>query len=313
MKFNKYSNIDGLLLLDKPKGLSSNTILQHVKSIFSVKKAGHIGSLDPLATGMLPICFGRATKFSKYLLHSKKKYHVIAQLGENTSTGDISGICTNKKKVNIKLEKIIQILKKFHGIIQQIPSMYSAIKFQGIPLYKYARKGIIINRKKRILKIYKIVCLQYLYEFLELKIICSKGTYIRSLIEDIGKNLGCGAHVVYLRRLSVGPYNISNLTTLSQIYIKKYNTKFQKISNFSQNIKKYLLPLHSLVTEYPKIYLNEKEVFFFKNGKIIFLKKKKEIGLVQVLQKNTQDFIGMGKIKINNTLIVDRVLSHVLI
>ncbi|WP_343126411.1 tRNA pseudouridine(55) synthase TruB [Buchnera aphidicola] len=311
MKSKKYIEINGMLLLDKPKGLSSNNFLQHIKYLFSVKKAGYIGSLDPLATGMLPICFGKATKFSKYLLEMKKTYHVIAQLGQKTITGDISGIILKKEIVDIKFEKIIQILKKFHGIIHQIPSMYSAIKFKGIPLYKYARQGIIVPRKKRILKIYQLICIQYLYGFLELKVVCSKGTYIRSLIEDIGECLGCGAHVVFLRRISIGPYNISNLITLSQIYKKKHNQRFQKKTNFFINIREFLLPLTSLVNVYPKIFLIKKDIFFLKNGKSIFLKKKKYLGFIQIFQENTQKFVGMGKINSKNYLFMDQIISDI--
>lgn len=243
--FIKRKNISGILLLDKPKFISSNNALQQIKFIFQAKKAGHSGSLDPLSSGMLPIFFGKATKFTKNLINANKYYHVVAKMGEKTSTGDISGSIIKKRKVFINIFKIEKVLRKFHGTINQVPPMYSAIKYNGIPLYKYARKGLCIPRNPRKLRIIQLIFIEYVSNLLELKIECSKGTYIRSLIEDIGDNLGCGAHVVFLRRLSVGPYKSNQLVKLSTLY-KIMHKYINKKINYLYKIMHFLLPIRSL-------------------------------------------------------------------
>lgn len=229
MFFHKKRNVNGLLLLDKPKGLSSNSILQKVKLIFNAKKAGYIGTLDPLATGILPICFGETTKFSNYLNEFDKHYHVIAKLGEKTSTSDADGILLIKRPVLFTPLSLISALKELTGLISQIPSMYSAIKYNGTPLYKYARKGINIKRKARNVFIYEIKLINQKNNQIELKIHCSKGTYIRTLIEDLGEKLLCGAHVISLRRLKVGLFSYSNLVKISFLENLLNEKNIQKI------------------------------------------------------------------------------------
>jgi tRNA pseudouridine55 synthase len=194
-------NIHGIVLLDKPSGMSSNKVLQIVKRVFNAKKAGHTGALDPLATGLLPLCFGQATKLADYLLGQNKTYLVTAKLGERTTTSDSEGELVDTKEIPLlddcKLEKY---LEHFRGEIIQTPSMYSALKYQGKPYYYYARKGIEIERVSRPVTIFNCELLSHTADTLTLRVACSKGTYIRTLIDDLGEIIGCGAHVIALRR-----------------------------------------------------------------------------------------------------------------
>ena len=210
--------VNGILILDKPIGLSSNQALQKAKRIFEAKKAGHTGSLDVLASGLLPICFGKATKVAQSLLDSDKHYLTTGKLGTRTTTCDSEGDIIEKKSTKkITKELIIEALKMFRGEIEQIPSMYSALKHKGTPLYKLARAGIEIERKPRTIKIYELTLVNYDQDYIELDVRCSKGTYIRNLIDDIGKTLGCGAYVTKLRRLGAGPYQESQMVTIEQL------------------------------------------------------------------------------------------------
>jgi tRNA pseudouridine55 synthase len=212
-------DIHGVLLLDKSQGMTSNDALQKVKRLFNAKKAGHTGALDPLATGMLPICFGEATKFSQYLLDSDKRYRVIAKLGERTDTSDADGQIICSKPVNISESQINEALTHFRGDILQVPTMFSALKYQGKPLYEYARQGIVIEREARPITVYDNQFIQFdtVKNELTLEIHCSKGTYIRTIIDDLGELLGCGAHVIYLRRLQVANYPIEKMVTLDDL------------------------------------------------------------------------------------------------
>lgn len=197
--------VNGILLLDKPLGISSNAALQAVKALFFAAKAGHTGSLDPLATGLLPICFGEATKFSQYFLDADKAYEVTAQLGVRTTTSDSEGEVVSTRDVPVlTLEEIEAACDAFRGEIQQTPSIYSALKYQGKPLYEYARQGIDVPRPTRPITIYDLKILKWESPNLTLSVSCSKGTYIRTLVDDLGEALGCGAHVTALRRTSVG-------------------------------------------------------------------------------------------------------------
>ncbi len=217
-KINKRT-VNGVLILDKPKGISSNGALQKVKRLFNAKKAGHTGSLDPLATGVLPICFGTATKLCQNLLDSDKKYLVKSQLGVITATGDAEGEVI-KQMDTAELTSLLlgqenrvkEVIESFIGPQEQVPSMYSALKHNGVPLYKLARQGITIERKSRSINIYhiKIINIDLIKYTIELEVACSKGTYIRTLVEDIGNKIGCGAYVLELRRISAGPYHLDN-------------------------------------------------------------------------------------------------------
>ena len=199
-----WKQVDGVLLLDKPLGLTSNDALQKVRRLFSAAKGGHTGTLDPLATGLLPLCFGEATKFSADLLDADKTYESVVKLGVTTDSGDAEGQVIANATVEVKKEQISEILPQFIGDIQQIPPMHSALKRDGRPLYELARKGIEVEREPRAVTIYGIDCLDFSGDLLTLRVACSKGTYIRVLAADIGLALGCGAHLAGLRRTVVG-------------------------------------------------------------------------------------------------------------
>ncbi|MBT4161989.1 MAG: tRNA pseudouridine(55) synthase TruB, partial [Gammaproteobacteria bacterium] len=214
----KGRNISGILLLDKPPGMTSNAALQVVKRLFNACKAGHTGSLDPLATGVLPLCFGEATKFSQFLLDADKKYLARVKLGVITDSGDADGEVLERRPVpeidDVRLEEVLQ---HYRGDITQIPSMFSALKVDGQPLYKLARKGIEVERKERPVSIYRLEASEREGDELTLLVHCSKGTYVRTLVEDIGKELGPGAHVIGLRRLAAGPFDAEETFTMSEL------------------------------------------------------------------------------------------------
>ncbi|CAL4322910.1 tRNA pseudouridine(55) synthase TruB [Buchnera aphidicola] len=282
---------NGILLLDKPKGFSSNYALQKVKKIFKAKKAGHIGSLDPLATGMLPICFGEATKFSMYLLNSNKHYRVIAKFGEKTSTLDSTGEIIQIRSVNISSDNLKKVLKEFIGDIFQIPPMYSAIKYKGLALYKYARKGIKIDRKKRKISIYELKYIFHNTKILQLEVVCSKGTYIRTLIDDLGERLGCGAHITYLKRLRVGSFVKSQLVNFNTLYFYKKN-KNKFVSNYQLN--KLLISIDSALTNFPVINISTRKSYLLKLGQKIF-SSIYHSGIVRITEGKNKIFIGIGK------------------
>ncbi len=214
--------IDGVLVLDKPLGITSNRALQQVKHLFQAAKAGHTGSLDPLATGVLPICFGKSTKIAQSLLDADKTYVVTAKLGVVTDTSDAEGQIISEHAVpEFSQQQILQAIAKFTGSIQQVPSMFSALKHKGQPLYKLARKGLVIERPPRNITVYQFLLLEQTHDTLTCEIKCSKGTYIRTLIDDLGKELGCGAHVSALRRTQAGPYSIDQAVPLEQLLALK--------------------------------------------------------------------------------------------
>ncbi len=218
--------VNGILVLDKPAGITSNRALQKVKRLFEAQKAGHTGSLDPLATGVLPICLGEATKLSHYLLDARKRYRARCILGITTTTGDSEGDVLEQSDIpEFDKSRLISLLENFKGSQSQTPPMYSALKHNGRPLYEYARKGIEIERKSRQITIFELNLLNYHWQtdaqsgqaFIEIEVLCSKGTYIRSLCEDIGSALGCGAHISVLRRLEAEPFILSQAVTLEQL------------------------------------------------------------------------------------------------
>lgn len=285
---NKRS-VNGILLLDKPLGLTSNDALTKSKKLYNSKKAGHTGSLDPLATGMLPICYGEATKFSQFLLEADKKYVVEAKLGIKTSTGDAEGevIVTRDVPPNL-CHKIEKVLDSFRGEIQQIPSMYSALKFQGKPLYAYARQGIEIERASRTVYIRELKILNFDNDTLEMAVSCSKGTYIRTLVEDIGEILGCGAYVSALRRTSVDPYAQKKMHSLDELE-QLFQTEGQEA------LDELLLPIHSALSVWPEVTLSESLSFYIKQGQPVIVPKAPTAGLVQLVSSQN-DFLGVGEI-----------------
>ena len=289
-------DVHGVLLLDKPQGMTSNDALQKVKRIFNAKKAGHTGALDPLATGMLPICFGEATKFSQYLLDSDKRYRVIAKLGERTDTSDADGqvICT--KPVNITQTQIDEALSHFRGDILQVPTMFSALKYQGKPLYEYARQGIVIEREARPISVYENQFIQYDFakQELTLEIHCSKGTYIRTIIDDLGELLGCGAHVIYLRRLQVSNYSVDKMISLDEL------------QNISEK-EPLLMPVDSPLQASRKVVLSESQGKDILLGRTVIVESSVPVEtLVRIYQE--QQFIGAGS-QILNKLSPKRLIS----
>ena len=209
--------VDGVLLLDKPVGLSSNDALIKAKRVLNAKKAGHTGTLDPFATGLLPLCFGEATKFSQDLLEADKTYEATVHLGIVTTTGDTEGEAVETRDVDVTLEQIEAALARFRGPIEQVPPMYSALKRDGKALYEYAREGIVLEREARPVTIHALSLVEYAAPFLKIRVTCSKGTYVRVLGEDIGAALGCGAHLNALRRIEVGALDVTGMITLDAL------------------------------------------------------------------------------------------------
>ena len=212
-----WKQVDGVLLLDKPLGLTSNDALQKARRLFSAAKGGHTGTLDPLATGLLPLCFGEATKFSADLLDADKTYEAVLKLGVTTDSGDAEGAVTGTVAVDVAESAILSVLPRFIGNIQQIPPMHSALKRNGRPLYELARQGIEVERAPRAVTIHAIDCLVIAGDMLTLRVACSKGTYIRVLAADIGQALGCGAHLAALRRTAVGDLDLAGAVTLAEL------------------------------------------------------------------------------------------------
>lgn len=245
--------LNGVLLLDKPQGMTSNYALQKVRRLFGAQKAGHTGSLDPLATGVLPICFGEATKYSSYLLDADKGYYTTATLGDIRTTGDSEGERLESRDVpSLTEDLLLPILSKFKGDILQVPSMYSALKYQGRPLYEYARKGITIERPARPISIYQLSLDDVRDTEIDLTVSCSKGTYIRSLVEDIGMTLGCGGHVSMLRRFKAGHFSINQSIKMDQLELLANKVGEGEIN---QDLDQFLLPTDSLLPNTPKVCL----------------------------------------------------------
>jgi tRNA pseudouridine55 synthase len=214
---HKRRPVDGVLLLDKPQGLSSNTALQRARRLLNAAKAGHTGTLDPMATGLLPLTFGEATKFSQMLLDADKGYEAVVRLGVETDTGDAEGQVIATAGVAVDRVKVEAALARFRGEIEQVPPMYSALKRDGKPLYEYARAGIEVERKARVVSIHALELLDFDGETFSIRVDCSKGTYIRTLAIDLGRALGCGAHLAALRRTRIGPFTASGAVTLEAL------------------------------------------------------------------------------------------------
>tara|TARA_B100000768_G_scaffold177690_1_gene192253 strand:+ start:216 stop:1124 length:909 start_codon:yes stop_codon:yes gene_type:complete len=293
----KKLEVNGLLLIDKPLGFSSNQALSKIKWIFSAKKAGHTGTLDPLATGLLPICFGEATKFSNHLFNSEKTYEAILKLGFKSSTGDAEGELTESKIISLSMEKLQVALKSFIGLSNQTPPMYSALKYKGQPLYKLAREGVRIERQKREIKISELILLKYEKNVIKFQVTCSKGTYIRTLAEDIANKLGMDGYLTDLRRTKIGEFSINEALSLEKIEILSPDER-----------KACMKPIEVLVNQYPKIFLSDSEVNFIKNGQPIKLSKKLNAEIFSLFTKSNI-FIGLGEIDSNNLLKVIRLIS----
>jgi tRNA pseudouridine55 synthase len=276
--------VSGVILLDKPLGLSSNQAMQRVKHLYQAEKAGHTGSLDPLATGLLPICLGEATKFANFLLDADKSYLAHVRLGIKTSTADAEGEIIQQKAVHIEQTQLQQVLKQFEGEIRQTPPIYSALKVDGKPLYAYARAGQQVEIKARLVNIHQLELVSWQAEQLVLQVTCSKGTYIRTLAQDIGEQLGCGAHLSALRRLSTGNFNIQQAYTLEDL----------SRMNLSQ-LDALLLPVDVKMQHLAKISLTEQQANSILHGQPIATEQDFKINEIIRLYKNRGEFIGLAE------------------
>ncbi|WP_323658302.1 tRNA pseudouridine(55) synthase TruB [Pectobacterium versatile] len=288
-------DVHGVLLLDKPQGVSSNDVLQKVKRIFNSNRAGHTGALDPLATGMLPICLGEATKFSQYLLDSDKRYRVIARLGQRTDTSDADGNVIEERAIGFSATDLDQALEGFRGTTQQVPSMYSALKYQGRKLYEYARQGLTVPREAREITVYELQFIRWEGDELELEIHCSKGTYIRTIIDDLGEKLGCGAHVIYLRRLQVATYPTERMVTLEQLAALAEQAQTQE-HPLSLSLDPLLMPMESPVIDFPEVNLTPVVAGYLKLGQAVQAANAPLNGMVRITEGDEHKFIGMGEI-----------------
>lgn len=289
--------LDGVLLFDKPLELSSNDALQKVRRLFQAEKAGHTGTLDPLATGLLPICFGEATKFSMALLDADKTYRALLRLGQTTTTGDAEGEITAEHPVEVGQSEIDVVLEKFRGEIQQLPPMHSALKHQGKPLYEYIRRGETIERELRSVVIHELRLNSFSGNVMDITVRCSKGTYIRTLAEDIGAALGCGAHLTGLRRIAIAHFDLGN----------SYN--WQQLAAMSgEERDACILPLESLMPDMPKLQLDAVEVQRLAQGQRLGLDTGLPDGKVSL--HGPQGFIGVGQLQ-GRRLAPVRLLSDV--
>jgi tRNA pseudouridine55 synthase len=297
-KQRKGREINGVLLLDKPYEMSSNHALQAVKRIYFAQKAGHTGALDPLATGMLPICLGEGTKFSQFLLDTDKTYQVTAKLGIRTATSDAGGDVVSEKSVDVSDEQLATALDRFRGTTKQVPSMYSALKHQGQPLYKYAREGIEVPREARDITVYNLELLRFEHDEVELSIHVSKGTYIRTIVDDLGELLGCGAHVADLRRSAVGNYPIEKMVTLPELEILLEQANTDEITP-SDLLDPLLLPMSSAVDGMHCVYVDDMSANFLRHGNPVQAYNSPINGSVQVYIGEDEndvnaEFIGVG-------------------
>lgn len=282
-----FNDVNGILLLDKPLGISSNKALQAARNLFRANKAGHTGSLDPLATGMLPVCFGEATKYSGYLLDSSKSYLASCKLGVTTTTGDGEGDIISEKEVHVSPAELDAVIEKFRGKIQQTPPMYSAVKHQGERLYALARQGIEVERKSREVEIYTLDVLSFEGDQLELDVHCSKGTYIRTLAEDIGNALGCGAYLTALQRTAVQPFWENRCYTMDEL---------RAISDDeNQDLMEILLPIESALIDWPVVELTSDMSFYLLQGQAVQVPNAPTDGLVRLMDED-KGFIGLGHI-----------------
>lgn len=295
-------DVSGILLLDKPVGLSSNQALQRVKRLFDAAKAGHTGSLDPLATGLLPLCLGQSTKFSGFLLDADKRYRVLMRLGETTETADAEGeITATAPTEHITEEAIRAAVAEFVGVIEQVPPMYSAVKHQGQRLYKLAREGKEVERTPRQITIFSVAVRSIEMPDVEVDVHCSKGTYVRTLAEDIGKRLGCGAHVAALRRTGVGPYveGETRFVTINELEAiiagpPDADPAAAPVA-IGPLLDALLLPLDSALGHCPALKLSADAAFYLRQGQPVLVPQSPTAGLVRLYDQGMR-FVGVGEI-----------------
>ncbi len=289
--------LDGVLLFDKPLELSSNTALQKVRRLFYAEKAGHTGTLDPLATGLLPVCFGEATKFTIALLDADKRYRATIRLGQRTTTGDAEGEVTETRPVAVNEAQVLAVLQKFMGESQQLPPMHSAIKHQGKPLYEYIRKGETVERELRTVVIHELKLERLQGDELEFSVLCSKGTYVRTLAEDISEVLGCGGHLIALRRTGIGEFSLDDAYTLPQL----------ETMDAAQR-DACLLPLDRLVQNLPRLELDAVQASRLAQGQRLGLTDPYPDGKRRLYADGC--FIGLGDL-CGGRLVPSRLLSSV--
>lgn len=295
--------IHGVMLLDKPVGLSSNDALIKAKRLLNAEKAGHTGTLDPFATGLLPLCFGEATKFAQDLLEADKTYETVVHLGVTTITGDTEGETLETRSVDVSCARIEQVLVQFTGDIQQVPPMYSALKRDGKPLYEYARAGVTLEREARAVTIHLLELIDYQSPYLKLRVQCSKGTYIRVLGEDIGAALGCGAHLNALRRVQVGNLTIDGALTLEQFAL---HDESERVA--------LLAPVDALLTSFPEVQLTEELARRFLHGQRLALGKEnvpipEKEGRVRVYRQQDGILLGTGLMQAFGVLAPERLIA----
>ena len=295
--------INGVLLLDKPLGFSSNQALQKVKWLFSAAKAGHTGTLDPLATGLLPICLGEATKFAQYVTDADKTYFATIKLGSTTTTGDAEGEVLTTAPVNVNRTQFESACQQFLGEISQMPPMYSALKHEGKALYEYAREGVNIERKARLITIQNITVNTLNSDIAEITVSCSKGTYIRTLAEDIGVALGCGAHLIGLRRIETAGYLLSSAVKIEQLEV---------LSLYERDA--LLLPVDSAIENLAKVTLNVDAAYFLMQGQSVWMAGNHLVKLsvgddVRLYEENNQ-FLGLGLLQDDGKIAPKRLIQR---
>jgi tRNA pseudouridine55 synthase len=278
-------DLDGILLLDKPAGPSSNQAMQRARRILAARKAGHAGTLDPLATGLLPILLGEATKFARYVADAHKVYEATILLGVTTATGDLAGDVLARQAVNVSSQLIHEVAAKFLGDIIQVPPMHSALKVKGRALYKLARRGETIERAERRVTIAELSVGEVRGDEFDIWVRCSKGTYIRVLAEDIGRALGCGATLKRLRRTSVGPFDIGTAVTLDTL------EKFGSACN-----ERFLLPVDAAITELPELRLDSSAAERVQNGQTVAANCELAVARVRLYDAQSRRFIGLGEV-----------------
>ncbi|MEG3592415.1 MAG: tRNA pseudouridine(55) synthase TruB [Pseudomonadota bacterium] len=291
---NLFRDVKGCLLLDKPSGMTSAQAVSVVKRCFHAKKAGHTGTLDPLATGMLVICFGKATKIAQFLLDSDKEYSVTCKLGVRTSTADACGEIIQKKNASmVTKELLVTALDKFMGQIEQTPPMFSSVKYNGTRLYKLARQGKSVKRNPRLINIKKLECNEFSENIFKLFVRCSKGTYIRQLVDDIGLSLSCGAHVTALHRLSVNNFKRNSMVKLETI------KKLAKTA--PAKLDQTLIPADLALSQLPHCIVSKSEARAINTGQLVRMNNFQETGHVKIYDSEMH-FLGVGKLAGDGTL-----------
>ncbi|MCL2917581.1 tRNA pseudouridine(55) synthase TruB [Shewanella litorisediminis] len=303
----KGRNIDGIVLLDKPTGMSSNHALQRVKRIYNASKAGHTGALDPLATGMLPVCLGEATKFSQHLLDADKRYLVTAKLGQRTDTSDSDGDVVSERPMNFTPEQLDVALDSFRGDTLQVPSMFSALKYQGQPLYKYAREGKEVPREARPITVFELNFIKLEGDELTLDIHCSKGTYIRTIIDDLGEKLGCGAHVIMLRRTAVAGYPYERMVTIEALEALLAQAEQEGVEPKTL-LDPLLLPMDTAVADFPEVNIPDAVAPYLMNGNPVRVAGVSSDSLMRITLGEARRFVGVGAINDDGLLAPKRLV-----